>query len=125
MGIPTVLLYNLDSEKGRRIKLLCLPLRIRARNVSPEEYGLSLEDLLNGGAPAEEAPPAFAEEMLVMSGLGQNQMDQLLNGFRRKKIPTVALKAVVTPTNLRWDSCRLRDELLAEHEAMQKGKPLH
>ena len=28
---PTVLLYNLDNEKGRKIKLICLKLKIRIK----------------------------------------------------------------------------------------------
>ena len=36
--IPTVLLYNLDSEKGRQIKTLCLTLKLRARSVAQEDF---------------------------------------------------------------------------------------
>lgn len=126
MSAPTVLFYNLDTEKGRRIKLLCLPLKIRVRNVSPAEYGLTLEALLRGEAPEDGAgAEGFPEEMLVMSGLTSSQMNAFLLGFRRKKIPAVALKAVATPTNLQWNARQLRDELLKEHEAMQAGKTAH
>lgn len=41
--IPTVLLYNLDSEKGRQIKTLCLTLRLRARSVAQEDFSQPLE----------------------------------------------------------------------------------
>ena len=45
-------------------------------------------------------------------------MNQFLLGFRKKKIPPVALKAVLTPENSAWDSCKLHEELLREHRAM-------
>lgn len=122
MSAPTVLFYNLDTEKGRRIKLLCLPLKIRVRSVSPDEYGCTLSELLQGeAAKSETIVQPFTEEMLVMSGLANSQMNAFLQGFRRKKIPPVALKAVATTSNLQWNARQLRDELLKEHEAMRAG----
>lgn len=126
METPTVLLYNLDSGKGRKIKMLCLVLKMRARTVLPEEYGLSLGSLLAGEKPGEEeAGLDFPEEMLVMANLSNPQMNRFLQGMRQKKIPPVALKAVLTPTNAGWDSRRLRDELKLEHEAMLRGESAH
>lgn len=126
MNAPTVLLYNLETEKGRKIKLLCLTLKLRARSVAPEEYGLSLSGLLKGEKPPEgSAGGGFQDEMLVMANLSGAQADRFLQGFRRKKIPPVGLKAVLTPTNAEWDSARLHDELRLEHEAMLRGESAH
>lgn len=124
---PTVLLYQLDTEKGRKIKALCLTLKIRAKTVSPEEYGQSLDALL-GLAPhpenvTQEEP--FSQEMLVMAGLSSQQMNQLLQGMRRKKIPPVELKAMLTATNGSWNAYQLHRELTLEHEAMLRGENLH
>lgn len=105
MAVPTVLLYNLDTDKGRQIKLLCLTMKLRARSVSPAEYSLTLSDLLSGKtAEGQAAEKTFPEEMLVMADLTPAQTDRFLQGFRRKKIPPVALKAVLTATNAGWDS---------------------
>lgn len=125
MGAPTVLLYNLDSEKGRQIKLLCLVQRLRVRSVTPEEYGLTLSDLLSGKAPENTDAEPFSEEMLVMADLSDPQRNAFLAGLRRKRVPAVALKAVLTATNQGWDSRKLRDELSLEHEAMLQGKSAH
>ena len=103
--IPTVLLYNLDSEKGRQIKTLCLTLRLRKD--SPE-----------GGE-------LFSDELLVMAGLSPRQMDSFLQGFRRKKIPPVDLKAVLTATNSHWNAYQLQRELALERQAMLRGETLH
>ncbi len=124
MANPTVLFYNLDSEKGRKIKLLCLMMKLRVKNVSPEEYGLSLEQLLQGEKGEEQAGETFSEEMLVMAHLTNGQLDAFLQGFRRKKIPPVSLKAVLTPSNSAWDSRTLREELLRDREAMKKTPAL-
>ena len=124
---PTVLLYNLDSEKGRKIKALCLTLRLRARSVAPEDFGRTLTSVLapeNAREPAQEVQP-FSDELLVMAGLTSRQMNDLLQGFRRKKIPPVELKAVLTPTNSQWNAFQLREELARERQAMLQGQRAH
>lgn len=124
---PTVLLYNLDSEKGRKIKALCLTLRLRARSVAPEDFGRTLTSVLapeNAREPAQEGRP-FSDELLVMAGLTSRQMNDLLQGFRRKKISPVELKAVLTPTNSQWNAFQLREELARERQAMLQGQRAH
>ena len=125
--VPTVLLFNLENDKGRQIKALCLALKLRARSVPPEDFSQPIEALM-GLRPREEAPPpvrAFPHEMLVMGGLSPRQMNQFLQGFRRRKIPSVPLKAVLTATNGSWDPCQLGEELEKEHAAMSRGENLH
>ena len=125
--IPTVLLFNVDADKGRRIKALCLSLKLRARSVPVEDFPQSLDALL-GLAPREENPQPvepFPQEMLVMAGLTSHQMNQLLQGMRRKKIPPVELKAMLTATNGSWNAYQLHKELSLEHEAMLRGENLH
>lgn len=87
--IPTVLLYNLDTEKGRKIKALCLTLKLRARSVAQEDFSQPLDSVL-GLAPRQETSQEeerFSDELLVMAGLSSRQMNQLLQGFRRKENP--------------------------------------
>lgn len=126
MNMPLVLLYNLDSPKGAKIRRMCLPLGLRARLVQPEEYGLPLGELAGGAVP--ETPwtgEQFADEMLLLVNCTGPLLDRFLQGFRRNKIPPVALKAVLTPTNRSWDSAALHSELLREREAIQAGQAAH
>ncbi|MGN0968835.1 MAG: DUF3783 domain-containing protein, partial [Oscillospiraceae bacterium] len=58
----------------------------------------------------------------LLVGFSSAQMDALFQAFRRAKIPTVALKAVLTPTNRSWTSVQLHQELLQEHAAVQQGR---
>ncbi|MBR4548432.1 MAG: DUF3783 domain-containing protein [Oscillospiraceae bacterium] len=122
-----VLLYNF-TEVERRMKLkLCLHrLGLGCRDVAPEEQGQPLGRLLGlpGFEPGEAAAP-FAEEMLVMHALSREQFSALLDALRRAGI-SVALKAVVTETNVAWTSERLHRELAAEHAAMRaKARSIH
>ena len=117
--MATVLLYNFTDPVRRRAVKLCLQrLGVACREVAPEEQGCPLGLLLGlaGYEPAEALSP-FSGEMLVMHALSREQFSGLLDGLRRSRVP-VALKAVVTETNIAWSSERLHRELAAEHAAM-------
>ena len=122
-----VLLYNFtDPERRMRLKLCLFRLGLRCIDVEPERQGEPLGALL--GLPGYEAvgeAERFTEEMLVMHDLSREQFASLLDGLRRSRVP-VALKAVVTETNVSWSSARLHRELAAEHAAMRaKGRSPH
>ena len=126
MNHPMVLLYNLNNEKGAKIRRMCLPLGLRARLVEPAEYGLTLNELVEGRAPETPwAGEAFADEVLLLVNCTGPLLDRFLQGFRRNKIPPVGLKAVLTPTNGTWNSLQLREELAREREAIRQGQGAH
>ena len=124
--MPTVLTYNLTGERATRIHMICLRLKLRVRAVSPEEYALPV------GALAGMLPPhptehsgVFADEMLVFVNFDGAMLNRFLGEIRAARIPGVALKAVLTPTNMYWSSVQLYDEIQKEHEAMQSHRPAH
>ena len=128
---PLVLFYNLNNEKGRKIKFICLKLKIRIRQVLPEDYTKPVGVLagLKGFAPSPDTSPdppehmAFTDEMLVMKDFHEALLDRFLSEMKRAKIERIALKAILTPENIGWDSFALHDELKKEHEAMTKEPP--
>lgn len=122
MQMALVLLYNLDSAKLQKIRFLLIKLGLRAREVSPAEFGHPIGYLagMDGFEAAQEAPEeSFSQEMLVMAGLSSPQFGAFLEGLRQSRA-AVALKAVLTETNASWSSLRLQRELAAEHAALQK-----
>lgn len=126
MNHPMVLLYNLDTPKGAKIRRMCLPLGLRTRLVEPTEYGLALNDLVEGKTP--ETPwdgETFTDEVLLLVNCTGPLLDKFLQGFRRNKIPPVSLKAVLTPTNGTWNSLELKTELTREREAIRQGQAAH
>lgn len=127
MNTPIVLLYNLEPSKEKEVKMLCLLLKVRTKSVRKDEYSELLAALTGMETAAGEpyTGEGFQEEMMVMAGLSAAQMNSLLQGFKRKKITPICLKAVATPVNLQWDSLRLHDELKREHEAMLRGETAH
>ena len=54
---------------------------------------------------------------LFPAGMAQ----QFLLALKRAKLPPVALKAVLTPTNSRWNPSQLYQELCREREALRQG----
>lgn len=119
----TVLLCNVtDENQLAAIKRLLLLMRMRIRMVKKEEYMQPIGVLAGVLEETAEMPEYEGAEldqpMMIMSGLTGGRMNQLLAAYRKSKIPPIALKAVVTPTNQYWNVLQLYDEIRKEHEAM-------
>ena len=129
-GIPmtgeTVLMYNCSGPEWAKLRQIFLMLRVRIRQVAPEQYGLTLEELLSRSEESRPVEESFLEPMLVFCGLAQGRLDQILTTMNRAGLPRIALKAMLTPTNKSWNSQQLWTELRLEHEAMTaQQKPRH
>ena len=120
MAGPMLLCYNLDKRTDAMLRVLCQKQHIRFRAVKPEEYALPVGAL--AGIPAKSEvgaePGSFDAPMLVMCHMLSDQLDAFLQGMRTGGVPRIPLKAVLTPTNVTWNSLRLHDELAREHAAM-------
>ncbi len=120
MAQPLVLIYNLEAPVEAQLAALCERQGIAVKRVNPWEYGVPIGAL--AGIPVgRSAAPAngtgFSDPMLVMCHMLSPQLDAFLQGMRDERLPRIALKAVLTPSNVTWSSVRLRDELAREHEA--------
>lgn len=118
----TVLLYNLNNEKGRKIRFLLVRMGMRIRIVNPDEYGIPVGTLagMKDIVPEDEDAPveAFSDEMLVMKGFSNSRLDQFLKGMQKAGVERINYKAILTPTNCQWNSWKLYQEIRKEHEAM-------
>ncbi len=113
-----ILLFNIPAPKAAVIRALAARLDVSCREIPPDRFGRPLGALTGRpGFPGASAEAAFADEMLVMDGLGAPQFHGLLDGLRQSGAP-VALKAVVTGQNLFWTPAQLARELSAEREAL-------
>lgn len=122
-----LLMYNLSPARQGAVRMLCARLKIRARAVEASEYAEKLGALAGMEEKRNEpfSGEPFADEMLLMAGFAPQTLDALLRAFRSYRVAPVALKAVLTPVNAEWDSVRLHEELLREHEAAAKGGKAH
>ena len=125
MAKPLLLTYNLKPGTAAGLGKICHALGIRVREVACDEYALPLGALAGipvAGAPVPEAAPAagFDDEMLVMCHMLSNELDAFLRALREAGLPRIALKAVLTPVNVLWNSTDLHGELAREHREMQR-----
>lgn len=122
-----LLMYNLSPARQGAVRMLCARLKIRVRAVEASEYAEKLGALAGMEEKRNEpfSGEPFADEMLLMAGFAPQTLDALLRAFRSYRVAPVALKAVLTPVNAEWDSVRLHEELLREHEAAAKGGKAH
>lgn len=124
MAVETVLLYNCTGPGWAKLRQLLVMLRLRVRMVEHHQYGLPLKELAAGKGDASQAPviqEEFHDPMLVFCHLPDSKLEQVLMTMRRSGLPPIPLKAVLTPTNLDWNSQQLWTELRREHEAMSNS----
>lgn len=124
---PAVLLYNFtDPDRLRLIRYYLNHHKVKVRIVTPPEFLHPLGYLFEipGFRPSAQFNLGgnFSDEMLVLHGFSNEQMDAFLAFFREKQIPSVALKAMLTPVTQHWSSIQLHDELTREHKMMHKNK---
>ncbi len=85
-----------------------------------EETSFGNAGQISPGYSTPSAAPGipFTDEMLVLCNFSSAQLNGFLGGFKRVQIPPVALKAVLTDTNLHWSAVMLQQELAQEHQAL-------
>lgn len=120
-----ILLYNIkDRKRAMEIRRVLMPLKLRIKNILSDDFAHPIGYLLGmeGYAPSDQIPDDcyFEDEMMIMAGLTSYEIDQIIHGFHKRRIPGIPLKAIVTPHNQEWNSYKLYGDLKKEHEKMSK-----
>lgn len=118
----TVLLYNFGKTRLQLVRKSLAPLGCNVKNILKKDYAQPIGYLVG----AEEILPCkekysgtgFTDEMLVMYGFGSEMIDVLIAALKNGGVGKVELKAVVTQSNINWDSVALYNEIKREHNAM-------
>lgn len=97
-----------SSENGRLV--LC-------ENCGEEQVGYLCG--FNGFKSSGKESENISEELLLFSGFDNKSLNRILMQIRANGCG-VKLKAIVTANNQSWTVKALADELLKEHEAMEK-----
>ncbi|MDF2609621.1 MAG: hypothetical protein K0R92_1095 [Lachnospiraceae bacterium] len=117
-----VLLYNFDTEKLKKIKLVLIRMGIKIKIITKDLYLQSIGYLagMKGFEKSEEIykEEGFHDEMLVMKGFTSSRIDELLKLLKKNGVERIHLKAVLTEYNQNWNSIELYKELKDEHEQM-------
>ena len=123
--MKTVLLYNFSGERLSKAKAAVMLARAGAKAVEGEDFGRRIGYLIGAEGyddSNEGQAGGFDEEMLVMSGFDSGDIDRLIKALRTTGVGRVALKAVVTPTNIGWNSVQLFNAVKADHEEMNRKR---
>ena len=111
-----VITFNIGGSKLQSIYKICSQMRIGVIVVSKEQEGLTVEELLkNPLYKGGEVAVGDGNSLVLMCELTQKHMDKLLSSIRSSKLE-VDYKAILTPTNRKWNSVKL-----LAHMAFEKG----
>lgn len=123
----SVLLMNFkDKKQLKGIQMTAFLLKLKVRVVDEKDFFQPLGYLagVEGINPVEEVfhgtPPDH--EIMVFAGVPDSKLQRMLAEMRKNRIKKVDHKAVLTPTNVYWNTIELFEELDKEHRALQKGQ---
>ncbi len=108
-------MYNLKS--AAQVDALCREIGAESRVVPPHRQGLTLGALV-GLLPESGNAGPVPGEMLVLCYFDQALLSDFLQGFRRRQIPPIPQKAMLTLTNTAWTGPQLYENLTQEMQAM-------
>ena len=115
-----VLLINFqDKKKLANIRTILMTQKILGKQITKGSYAQPLGALV--GIKTLEKKDAIYEgeelenEMMVFVNLPNSKLDYILEAMKKKGIPRVDHKAVLTPTNSGWTIPELYEELAKEH----------
>lgn len=121
---PKLLLFHMNNDRQRSIEKLCrsLSTTIRVNVIKPSAYSQTIGYLagITGFSKSNITYQGndFDSEMLVFSGVESELMDEFIDAMKETGMPRIALKAVITPTNIFWTPLKLYEHLEEEHRLM-------
>ena len=119
-----LLVFHLDDNNLKKLKQVTGALKIRVEEVPSSDYLKPLEMIANKTASPFIQPfsgEVPSESLIVFCDFTEKKMDKLLSSLRRDQI-SIDYKAVLTPTNKKWNVMRMYLEMQAEKSAYQKTK---
>ncbi len=120
---PTILTFNLSDARLAKLRFICMKLGILVRPVPAEKFDHHIASLVGLHEPeTEPSVHTFPDEMLLFHNLSDAQLNRFLQTCKQQRFAPVALKAVVTPTNVTWTPVELCAELWRERKALLRGE---
>ena len=119
-----LLVFHLDDNHMKKLRQITGSLKIRVEEVPSCDYLKTLEMIVNKTTSPMIQPfcgNVPSESLIVFCDFTEKKMDKLLLALRRDQV-SIDYKAVLTPTNRKWNVMRLYLEMQAEKAAYQKNK---
>ena len=108
MNNSVALLYNFNEEKLKMIKMVCMMMQVRFKEVARAEYEQPLGALLGISGIENHGEvyqgEEFQEEMLVLHGFDGSKLQKFLIALQRVGVGRIELKAMITENNKSWNT---------------------
>lgn len=120
-----LLLFHFNDTEQKKLKQAARSLKIHYEQIDAADYSQPLEALVSGKKNPLTAPfngEVPEESLLLMCDFSDKRMDALLFALRKAEAQ-IDYKAVLTPTNRKWNVLRLLLEMRAEKAAYAKLSP--
>lgn len=124
-GSRKLVLCGFPPEAQSKFKALLQMIGIRNLPlvwVTSDTMNSTIAELLQQENDTGEGLKSDMDRALIVSGIAENELHQLMNGCRDAGMQK-ALWAAVTPTSENWSVSKLLAELKAEQKAMADGNP--
>jgi len=121
--VETVLLYNFENKEAlRKIKAILIQMGIRVKTANHQDlsesvgYLIGMKEIPSTGESYEGEP--MERELLVMNGFTNNRLNAFLAQMKKRGVPQIPYKAMITATNQSWPLKQLYIEIEKEHKEM-------
>lgn len=121
-----ILLYNFNTERLSGVRLSAVSVKAITKEIEKSEYGKKLGFLagINGYEDNDTGRvDDFSEELLIMCGFSGADIETFIKALRKHGVGRVALKAILTDTNIDWTSSELYRAVKQDHEEMLRRRP--
>lgn len=119
-----ILTFGLKKEKYSAVCAVAKKIGANVTGVARKDYGQKIGAIAGIQGFSKDRTtytgPDFMAEMIVFSGLNQQQMDTFLAEYKATGEQPVPLKAIITPYNISWTADALFRELMKEHLRLEK-----
>jgi len=128
-----VILYKVDTiMKDKKINDICREIGCVTRKLTNEnlntEFGRLAGISYKNPVAAPNSPAATAKapvmynmpECILFAGLSDDMLDEFLAAYKAEGLSPIALKAVMTPSNVKWTLFGLLCELQKEADGIMK-----
>ena len=125
MPQPVLLTYCFPAKRAAKLRVIAMRMGVRVKAVEKWEYLNPIGSFTGdcGSFDSFYDGDGFPEEMLVMAHFPQSLFTLFLQELRTARI-VVPLKCVLTESNRGWNSLELHEQLCAERDAAESGRPL-
>lgn len=120
VAMEKILLFQVDAADTDVIREIAGRMQMKVQSVPKEHFTQTLEELVNASVPQNPYTATGPDgSLIVMCGLEETHMDRFLKALREKQIRS-DYKAILTPTNSKWNVLRLYAEMAREKAEFEK-----